>query len=372
MVKASSSGLLTRPWRGLNRKEEEKAMKVRQAQVEMGSQYLATERYEFQESLRFWVGDGDPSTNEAAQDRPLLQIQDQITLSSCTSSEECTGYRREDLLGKDIRNEIIRLLLEKLTGRKIKIVTLSDLEPKRGSGEMGPIERSPAVAEGSAGFGLAYDKYETYRETQSLQFVSRGVLMTEDGREIRFELQFAMEHIFSATEHTEIRMGDAQKMDPLVVDLNGQAAVLSNATFSFDIDSDGVEETLASLGPGKGFLAMDRNGDGMITDGTELFGPHLDDGFLELAGLDEDGNGWVDENELGFKSLGIWGKDPQGKDTFLSMNESGIGAIYTGRIATPFFLKDEGNDLKGELKESGLYLKEDGSAGVIQELDLVI
>lgn len=339
----------------------------------MASQVLAAERYEFQESLRFWVGDGDPFTDEAAQNEAFLQIQDRVTLSSSCTVDENTGYGQKDLVGKDIRNEIIRLLLEKLTGRKIKILRMSDLEPKSRIGEKEASEPNHSVEpDASAGYGLTYDRSVTYSETESLQFVSNGVLLTQDGREIRFELQFGMERAFSTSEQTSIRLGDARKMDPLLVDLNGQAAILTDATFSFDINSDGVEEKLAALGPGKGFLALDRNGDGRITDGSELFGPRMGDGFLELAGLDKDGNGWVDENEPGFKELSIWSKDPQGNETVLSMAESGIGAIYTGRIATPFSLKSAWNELQGEVKETGVYLKENGSAAVIHELDMVI
>jgi hypothetical protein len=51
--------------------------------------------------------------------------------------------------------------------------------------------------------------------------------------------------------------------------------MLTDATFSFDINSDGIEEQMASLGPGKGFLALDKNDDRWITDGSELFGPTL-------------------------------------------------------------------------------------------------
>jgi len=57
-------------------------MRVQQSQIQMASQVLAAERYELQESLRVWVGDGDPSTNEAARESPFFQIEDKVTLSS--------------------------------------------------------------------------------------------------------------------------------------------------------------------------------------------------------------------------------------------------------------------------------------------------
>ena len=49
------------------------------------------------------------------------------------------------------------------------------------------------------------------------------------------------------------------------------------------------------LGSGSGFLALDKNGNGKIDDGSELFGTKSGDGFADLAEYDSDGNGWIDE-----------------------------------------------------------------------------
>ncbi len=58
----------------------------------------------------------------------------------------------------------------------------------------------------------------------------------------------------------------------------------------FDLDADGVKERVAWTVDGEAaFLAMDRNGNGTIDDGSELFGDHtvegLDNGFSALAAL---------------------------------------------------------------------------------------
>lgn len=345
-------------------------MKIQKSQVEMAASHLATERHEIQESFRFWAGD---PAGQVSQGSPGFRTQDRVTLSPSSRKAEKACCREGEQAGGDPKTEIIRLLLEKLTGRKIRIITLSDLEPVNSRGEIDEGEqKQPPEVDSPSGFGLAYDRYETYSESETLQFAAGGVLLTEDGREIRFRLQFEMNRSFEAVEHTAIRLGDARMMDPLVVNLEDQSAVLTDATFFFDIDSDGVDERLAALGPGKGFLALDKNNDGRITDGSELFGPSLGDGFLELAGLDKDGNGWVDEADPGFADLGVWQKNSLGNESFLTLEASGIGAIYGGKISTPFSLKSAANDLQGEVKETGLYLKEDGSAAVIQELDLVV
>ena len=77
----------------------------------------------------------------------------------------------------------------------------------------------------------------------------------------------------------------------------------------FDIDADGEEESISYLQGGSGYLALDKNGDGVINDGSELFGTKSGDGFADLAEYDADGNGWIDENDPIFDKLLIWAKD---------------------------------------------------------------
>ena len=38
------------------------------------------------------------------------------------------------------------------------------------------------------------------------------------------------------------------------------------------------------------------------------------DGFQDLAGYDQDGNGWFDENDAVYDKLQVWSKDADGTD----------------------------------------------------------
>lgn len=76
--------------------------------------------------------------------------------------------------------------------------------------------------------------------------------------------------------------------DPLVINLDGNIAGLSDQKFMFDIDADGEEESISYLQGGSGYLALDKNGDGVINDGSELFGTKSGDGFADLAEYDAD------------------------------------------------------------------------------------
>lgn len=67
----------------------------------------------------------------------------------------------------------------------------------------------------------------------------------------------------------------------------------------------------------------------------------------------------------GYKDLGVWQKDPLGNESLSSLSEVGIDAISAGRLATPFSIKNAGNELLGEVREAGFFLREDGSAAPI-------
>lgn len=125
------------------------------------------------------------------------------------------------------------------------------------------------------------------------------------------------------------------------------------------------------LESGSGFLVLDLNGNGAVDDGAEMFGPVSGDGFAELASYDLDGSNWIDEGDPVFSELRVWVRNP-GEDSLLSLADTGVGAIHLGRTATPFSLTDSGNQLLGAVRTTGLYLREDGTAGAVQQLDLSI
>jgi hypothetical protein len=160
--------------------------------------------------------------------------------------------------------------------------------------------------------------------------------------------------------------------DPLVINFGGRAAQLEGQCFAFDLDADGQAETLHELGGASGYLVIDRNGDGRINDGSELFGPGSGDGFADLAALDGDGNRWLDEADAAFSTLRVWQRDASGQDHLASLGERGVGALYLGSTATPFALTDGDNRRLGQVRASGLYLNEDGSAGTLQQIDLAV
>lgn len=243
---------------------------------------------------------------------------------------------------------------------------------------MGPAEAPGTGPEASAlpgghkgGFGMIYDLHESYYEHESMTFSASGSISTKDGRKIDFSVDLRMTREFYSEQHVQLRAGEALK-DPLSINFTGTAAELTQNRFSFDVDADGRNEQISFLKPGSGFLALDRNGDGKINDGRELFGALTGDGFAELARFDTDGNHFIDENDSIYDGLRIWQKDGRGADHLLALGKAGIGAIFLGSAVSPFDLRDEQNNLMGKVRSSGVFIRENGSAGTIQQVDLTV
>lgn len=210
-----------------------------------------------------------------------------------------------------------------------------------------------------------------FSELETTAYSATGMVHTADGRNISFGVSFEMSHAF-AGKYEYLQQEDYILTDPLVINMDANVTSISDQKFYFDLDSDGKEEEISFVGEGSGFLALDRNHDGKINDGSELFGTKSGDGFKDLASYDQDGNGWIDEADSVFKDLKVWTKDEEGNDHLISLKEAGVGAIYLGSANTQFSLKDEGNNTQAVIQKTGVYLKESGEVGTVQHVDLAL
>lgn len=216
-----------------------------------------------------------------------------------------------------------------------------------------------------------YYQRETYfEENETTTFSAGGTVRTADGREIPIQMNVGMSRSFSAYyqenyEHVQERM-----RDPLVINLEGNVAELSDQTFFFDIDADGTKEEISVLGKSSGYLALDKNGDGIINDGSELFGAKSGDGFRDLAVYDSDGNGWIDEADDVWEKLLIWTTDENGEAICYKIAQKGVGAICVGNVSTEFSLNGADNAVNGRIRKTGIFLYENGMAGTIQHVDV--
>jgi hypothetical protein len=235
------------------------------------------------------------------------------------------------------------------------------------------IELSKAILKNinSESVTVMKDRFEirkTSIESQALNF-SVDAKVIANGREIDISMDLFLSRSFVQTLQISAESINKSLKDPLIISLDGLMPSLSSNKFSFDIDSDGRRDQISLLKGGSGFLALDKNNNGLIDDGGELFGTKSGDGFGDLSKYDDDNNGWIDANDKIFDKLRIWQKTDD-KDELLALGEVGIGAIFLGNTQTPFSMKSSSNELLGEMRKSGIVLFESGKAGIISHIDL--
>ena len=212
-----------------------------------------------------------------------------------------------------------------------------------------------------------------HTEMEYTAFQSQGCVKTQDGREITFGVEVEMSRAFCEKYDSVFVQDIPLTCDPLVFNLEGDIGKISDQKFLFDLNVDGTAEEISFTEQGSGFLALDKNKDGEINDGSELFGTKSGDGFKDLAQYDEDGNGWIDENDSVFEDLSIWTLNEEGEKVQISLLKADVGAIYLGSASTEFSLKnEETHDTNGIIRSTGIYLKESGGAGTVQHIDLAI
>jgi hypothetical protein len=314
------------------------------------------------ETLKTWV---DPPQVTSSGDTVTL-TPEALWASSLSPKE---------MIENDPKLLIIKKLIEAVTGHSIRTLTAQDLaQAARGNPDISGQARD-ASPEGPerAGWGMRYDYAQTHAETETSTFQATGIIKTADGKEIQFSLAVRMARSFASRTSGSLRAGDAL-IDPLVVNFDGPAAVLTDQKFSFDLNADGRDESIPFFGggSGSGLLALDANGDGKINDGGELFGPTTGNGFAELSTFDGDRNGWIEEKDTAYERLSIWTKAADGTDVLTGLKASGVGAIFAGYADTAFALTDDANELRGQVRRTGLYLSESGKAGSVQQVDIAV
>ena len=315
------------------------------------------------------------STDETSETSPssILIMTDEGLKFRTSEDDQQSGMTPQE----KIKNQLFQSLLEAIGGRRFgttdtsgidDLITLSDdvkaAQANEAELQAGSQPFQPATMKVSMSFS------ETISEYECTEFSSCGVVRTADGKEIDFAMDLKMERSYSETREYSVTK-EVTFTDPLIINFEGEAADLSNEKFSFDLDADGSEEMISYLQGSGAMLALDKNNDGVINDGTELFGALSGDGFADLAQYDEDGNGYIDEGDSIFADLQLWTKTVD-EDKLESLADRGIGAIYLGSAETPFDLKGEDNQINGRVRSTGFYLTEAGGSGAVQQVDMVV
>lgn len=345
-------------------------MRIQSSSIQSGAVHKLQQDRTERQSLQFWTGQRpNAASNPAVTNTPIPRAP--VSAAQAPQPSSSGGAAKAELSPKDqLMAEIIRRMIKNMTGKdwSVQVPQHAEAGPEpEAARPSAPAENTPAAQ--SAGFGLVVDRYMSFEESETLSVQAEGRITTDDGRELAVALNLTMSRSFFTEQRETLRFGDAKRIDPLVVNLGEGGTELDGSNrFDFDLDADGTRESLATLGSRSGFLGLDKNGDGHINDGSELFGALSGDGFAELAGYDQDGNGFIDEGDPVFAKLRVWLKTSE-TDQLLGLGETGIGALYLGRQDGGFRLADANNQGLGEVKSTGLYVREDGSSGSLQQID---
>ncbi|MCP4606146.1 MAG: VCBS repeat-containing protein [Proteobacteria bacterium] len=378
-------------------------MRIVNSQTTMASDHTAVAISRRHESLRVW-GDRPSNLEDPGRFRENLpEASDEVSISlsamnlqidiqKTTLQTDISARHGKSKIDKgeaadkcddrawktgDAKLEVMRMIVEHLSGKKVKIYspeTDNEDKPsddKAAKGEKQVKAEDAQEAPERVGWGVEYDLHEVEIEAERTSFSSTGIVKTSDGKEIAFDVSLEMSREHVEIRNFSLRAGDAKVTDPLVINFSGTAAQLTESKTDFDLDADGKSESISFVRAGSGFLVLDRNRDGIVNDGSELFGPKTGDGFDELEAFDEDGNGWIDEGDSVYSDLRVWTRDSGGKDNLSTLAEKNVGAIHLDRASTPFELKNTANETDGIIRSTGVYLSEEGEVGTVQQVDLV-
>ena len=171
------------------------------------------------------------------------------------------------------------------------------------------------------------------------------------------------------------------KVDPLALDLNGNGietlAANGHDGAMFDHERSGIRTATGWVHGNDGILVYDRNGDGKINDGGEIFGDNTllkngktaAHGFEAAADLDDNGDGKLDAADSAFGKLGVWrdlnhnGISEEGE--IFALKDLRIKSLNLGYTQAD---KDLGNG--NTLAEVGSYTDEDGNEHIMGDLRL--
>jgi Ca2+-binding RTX toxin-like protein len=163
---------------------------------------------------------------------------------------------------------------------------------------------------------------------------------------------------------------------PIILDLDGDGVEMKKLKKGayFDVDGDGHADRVGWTGTGDGFLVIDRNGDGKITDGSELtFGAedaNARNALDALSALDNNNDNVIDDKDARFGELKVW----------VDANRNGVTDTGELKTLTELGIKSIGlsaHNLEGQAKigsnaliSTAVFTRTDGTTGTVGDTAL--
>lgn len=276
-------------------------------------------------------------------------------VDSAPPSSTSPSVAQEDTLSLSAEMDKLKLDVEAFIGRKIQ---LGWETPSATHSEFGARDAAEVTT------------LQLSERFEQASYQLQGQLTLSDGRTLALDYQNRLTRYEVSFTFTQDLV---DWKDPLMLELSNSAGPeLTAQRYAFDLDADGSVEQIAFATGKSAFLALDKNDNGRIDDGRELFGALSGNGFADLRLYDDDANGFIDKGDSVFVNLSLLRKDRQGQDQLMKLQEAGIGAIYLGYVATPFELRDETHTPLARIRSSGFYVAEKGTLGAVRQVDLAV
>ncbi|MBV8048948.1 MAG: hypothetical protein JO171_17495 [Paludibacterium sp.] len=315
-----------------------------------------------------WQSDAETLSTPAAPGQPVQRSEQHADSVNTTRSSASYQVASPNAHGAATASPLVdddippllnlaKQILEKVFGIHF---TLYDgkLVPASSTGQSAG---APAVASGTQ------TTTTQVQEQEQTGFSASGSITTAEGQTFSFQLDSQLQRDFQGSDSVRRQVGGK---DPLMITLPGGSGRFSGASATFNLDAGSGQTRLPFFADG-GWLVWDKNHDGKVADGSQLFGPQSGNGFNDLAALDSNHDGVIDASDAAFADLKVWtGIDSQGNDQLSSLSSLHIGAILLPSVATPFSLRNSQNQAQGEVRRSGVYLTDNGQAGRVSQVDV--
>jgi hypothetical protein len=219
---------------------------------------------------------------------------------------------------------------------------------------VGAIQSDQAVAIGSVDIaGLSPNAIGSLR-TSSVAALTSAQLVAMKTTQLQ-ALRSSQVQAIQTSALSALASSNIGFLTPLALDLDGNGVrTLSSITGAvFDVNADGRAENVGWLSTSDAWLALDRNGNGLIDDGSELFGSGTSmpdgskalDGFAALRVLDINHDGVIDGRDGAFASLSVWVDANSNAKTdageLRRLSQAGIESLSL--VAKPTAIIDQGN-----------------------------
>lgn len=295
-----------------------------------------------------------PYQNSHSQSVAIKNESESLTMRQPSEVQNATielSDKDKELLKLDPKVRMMAMMIEAMTGKKVDITSFKSStysQPQQNETSNSPI----------------FDYHYHRDELNAMSFSASGSVKLDDGSTREYSLSIEWAKSFVVDNRFSIQDGKIFT-DPLVISFGG-GEPLSQNSFAFNLNSDMQKLNYTT---GGGYLAFDKNSDGKINDGSELFGPSTGKGFLELSAHDSDKNGWIDSNDAIFSQLRVWVVHEDSEQLY-TLQEAGIGAISLSATDISYNAKSSIDNTFAHYKKASVALG-DGAFGVF-EVDLSV